>query len=64
MLIITTYNAMVEEMNKSHFIDVSRLLSNQGANIGLYLFVAIINHMCVPSHGDLLIALEHLPNLM
>ena len=39
-------NAMVEEMNKSHFIDVSRLLSNQGANIDFYLFVAISNRVC------------------
>ena len=57
-------NAMVEEMNKLHFIDVSHLLSNQEANIDFYLFVAISNRMCVLSYGDLLIASEHQLNLM
>ena len=63
-MIIMPNNTMMEEMNKLCFIDVSHLLSNQGANIDFYLFVAISNRMCVPSYGDLLIASEQQLNLM
>ena len=62
-MIIMPNNAMVEEINKLNLIDISLPLSKQGANIDFYLFVAISNRMCT-SHGDLLIASEHLLNLM
>ena len=64
VMAVRLYNTMKKEMKKLHFIDVSHLLSNRGANIDFYLFVAISNRMCVPSYGDLLIASEHQLNLM